>query len=201
MSPEQTGRMNRTLDYRTDFYSIGITLYEMLTGKLPFPSNDPLERVYSHIAVSPIDPHQIYSEIPAAISEIVINLLANAIDCFEESNQGRTDAEIAAWPNTIAIITHVFEDSNSAVIKIKDNRQGMSSEVKPKIFDYLFTTKKVEKDTGLGLSISRQIVEETHGGKLSCFRACSEKVRNWQSPCRFDKIYSPPLPNQSLPIV
>ncbi len=97
-----------------------------------------------------------------------MNLLANAIDCFEESNQGRTYAEIAAWPNTIAIITHVFEDSNSAVIKIKDNRQGMSSEVKPKIFYYLFTTKKVGKDTGLGLSISRQIVEETHGGKLSC---------------------------------
>jgi hypothetical protein len=68
----------------------------MLTGKLPFPSNYPLERVYSHIAVQPIDPHQIYSEIPAAISEIVMNLLANAIDCFEESNQGRTYAEIAA---------------------------------------------------------------------------------------------------------
>jgi nitrogen fixation/metabolism regulation signal transduction histidine kinase len=78
------------------------------------------------------------------------------------------------------------------VIKIKDNRQGMSSEVKQKIFDYLFTTKKVGKDTGLGLSISRQIVEETHGCKLSYFRACWEKVRNLRSPCRFDKIYSPP---------
>ena len=96
MSPEQIGRMNRTLDYDTDFYSIGITLYEMLTGKLPLPSNDPLEKVYSYIAVQPIDRYQIYSEIPAAISQIVMNLLANAIDCFEESNQGRTYAEIAA---------------------------------------------------------------------------------------------------------
>ena len=87
------------------------------------------------------------------------------------------------------------------VIKIKDNRRGMSSEVKQTIFDYLFTTKKLGKDTGLGLSISRQIVEETHGGKLSCFRACWEKVRNLRSPCRFDKIYSPPLANHSLPIV
>jgi hypothetical protein len=87
------------------------------------------------------------------------------------------------------------------VIKIKDNRQGMSWEVKPKIFDYLFTTKKVGKDTGLGLCISRQIVEETHGCKLSYFRACWEKVRNLRSPSRFDKIYSPPLANQSLPIV
>ena len=54
------------------------------------------------------------------------------------------------------------------VIKIKDNGQGMSSEVKSKIFDHLFTTKGVGKGTGLGLSISRQIVEEIHGGKLSC---------------------------------
>ena len=68
----------------------------MLTGKLPFPSNDPLERVYSHIAVPPIDRHQIYSEIPAAISEIVMNLLANTIDCCKESNHGRTYAEFAA---------------------------------------------------------------------------------------------------------
>ena len=97
-----------------------------------------------------------------------MNLLANAINCFDESNQGRTYAEIAAWPNTIAIITHVSEDSHSAVIKIKDNGQGMSSQVKSKIFDHLFTTKGVGKGTGLGLSISRQIVEETHGGKLTC---------------------------------
>ena len=168
MSPKQTGRINRTLDYRTDFYSLGITLSERLTVKLPFPSNDPLKRVYSHIAFQPIYPHQINSEIPAAISEIVMNLLANAIECFDESNQGRTYAEIEALPNTIAIITQVSEDSNSVVIKIKDNGQGMSSEVKSKIFDHLFTTKGVGKGTGLGLSISRQIVEETHGGKLTC---------------------------------
>ena len=54
------------------------------------------------------------------------------------------------------------------VITIKDNGHGMSSDVKSKIFDHLFTTKGVGKGTGLGLSISRQIVEETHGGKLTC---------------------------------
>ena len=102
------------------------------------------------------------------LNQVFMNLLANAIDCFEESNQSRTYAEIEALPNTIAIITHVSEDNQSVVIKIKDNAQGMSPEVKSKIFDHLFTTKGVGKGTGLGLSISRQIVEETHGGKLIC---------------------------------
>jgi len=115
-----------------------------------------------------------YGDIPPVkcyfgqLNQVFMNLLANAIECFDESNQGRTYAEIEALPNTIAIITQVSEDSHNVVIKIKDNGQGMSSEVKSKIFDHLFTTKGVGKGTGLGLSISRQIVEETHGGKLTC---------------------------------
>ncbi len=102
------------------------------------------------------------------LNQVFMNLLANAIDCFDEFNHSRSYAEIEAAPNTIAIITHVSPDNNSVVIRIKDNGGGMSPQVKSKIFDHLFTTKGVGKGTGLGLSISRQIVEETHGGKLSC---------------------------------
>ncbi|MEG5235734.1 protein kinase domain-containing protein [Microcoleus sp. AT9b-C3] len=115
-----------------------------------------------------------YGDIPPVkcyfgqLNQVFMNLLANAIECFDEFNQGRTYAEIEALPNTIAIITQVSDDNNSVVITIKDNGQGMSSEIKSKIFDHLFTTKGVGKGTGLGLSISRQIVEETHGGKLTC---------------------------------
>lgn len=78
MSPEQTGRMNRLVDYRTDFYSLGVTLYEMLTSLLPFPTDDLLEIVHCHIAKLPIPPDQQDSKIPKIISDIVMKLLSKA---------------------------------------------------------------------------------------------------------------------------
>ncbi|MDX2232821.1 MAG: AAA family ATPase [Leptolyngbyaceae cyanobacterium bins.349] len=75
ISPEQTGRMNRAIDYRTDFYSLGVTFYELLTGQLPFVSDDPVELVHSHIAKQPVPPHQLNSQVPVALSNIVMKLL------------------------------------------------------------------------------------------------------------------------------
>ncbi|MEG4809015.1 AAA family ATPase [Microcoleus sp. F8-D3] len=76
ISPEQTGRMNRTLDYRTDFYSLGVTFYELLTGKLPFETEDALELVHCHIARQPVTLHEIKPEIPIIVSQIVSKLMA-----------------------------------------------------------------------------------------------------------------------------
>jgi predicted ATPase/serine phosphatase RsbU (regulator of sigma subunit) len=94
MSPEQTGRMNRSIDYRTDFYSLGVSFYEMLTGELPFTSTDPLELVHSHIAKSPIPPHQIKPEIPELISLLVLKMLAkNAEERYQSAFGIKSDLE------------------------------------------------------------------------------------------------------------
>ncbi|MEH2235378.1 trifunctional serine/threonine-protein kinase/ATP-binding protein/sensor histidine kinase [Nostoc sp.] len=112
-----------------------------------------------------------YGNIPAIncfsgqLNQVFMNILANAIDALDESNNGRSFAEIKANPNWITITTSVENDL--VKIAILDNGKGMNEEVKHKIFDHLFTTKAVGKGTGLGLAIARKIVEETHSGKLS----------------------------------
>ncbi|MEG4169885.1 MULTISPECIES: AAA family ATPase [unclassified Microcoleus] len=106
------------------------------------------------------------------LNQVFMNLLANAIDALEESNQGRSFAAIQAHPNHITIRTKV--EGEKVKISIADNGKGMSEQVKNRIFDHLFTTKDVGKGTGLGLAIARQIVEEKHGGKLSCFSTPGE---------------------------
>ncbi len=81
ISPEQTGRMNRILDYRTDFYSLGVTFYEILTGRLPFQATtDALELVHSHMAKRPEPAHEVDSTVPTAISEIVSKLMAKTAE-------------------------------------------------------------------------------------------------------------------------
>ncbi|MBD0389898.1 MAG: AAA family ATPase, partial [Nostoc sp. C3-bin3] len=98
MSPEQTGRINRTLDYRTDFYSLGVIFYEMLTGQLPFHNaQDPIELVHCHIAKIPLAPHEINPNVPLVISAIAMKLLSKTAEDRYQSAYGlKADLEQAA---------------------------------------------------------------------------------------------------------
>ena len=100
MAPEQTGRMNRSVDSRSDLYSLGVTFYELLTGGLPFTASDPIELIHCHLAREPVPPRDRLREVPAQLSAMVMKLLAKTA---EERYQTAAGVEadlrmcLAAW--------------------------------------------------------------------------------------------------------
>jgi PAS domain S-box-containing protein len=80
MAPEQTGRMNRSIDSRSDLYSLGVTLYEMLSGTLPFTAHDPMEWIHCHIARKPVPLGERMKNVPAPVSAIILKLLAKTAE-------------------------------------------------------------------------------------------------------------------------
>lgn len=87
-SPEQTGRINRSVDYRTDFYSLGVVFYQLLCGQLPFTAKDAMGMIHQHLAKQPLPPHQYNSSIASALSQIVMKLLEKEAENRYQSCEG-----------------------------------------------------------------------------------------------------------------
>ncbi|WP_334996676.1 MASE1 domain-containing protein [Nostoc sp.] len=134
--------------------------------------------ILQHRLQSTVDRPQIlvikeYGQLPliecdaGSLNQVFMNLLSNAVDALEESNQGRSFQDILANLNTIWIQTCQI-DTNQVMIMISDNGIGIPEEICSKLFDPFFTTKPVGKGAGLGLFMSYQIVTQKHGGNLWC---------------------------------
>lgn len=133
MSPEQTGRMNRMLDYRTDLYSMGVTFYEMLTGRLPFQADTALEWVYCHVAQKPPPLITVLPNLPQPINDIVMHLLAKmAEDRYQSARALMVDLEtcLTQWEATGQIATFALGTQEvSDNFRIPQRLYGRENEV------------------------------------------------------------------------
>lgn len=131
ISPEQTGRMNRGIDYRTDFYSLGVTFYELLTGQLPFASRDPMELVHCHITREVQFPAD--SKIAEVVQAIVLKLMAkNAEERYQSALGLKHDLEkcLQEWKSTGEIIRfELGENDCSSRFNIPEKLYGREKEV------------------------------------------------------------------------
>jgi PAS domain S-box-containing protein len=134
MAPEQTGRMNRSIDSRSDLYSLGITLYQMLTGSLPFSATDPMEWVHCHIARHPAPPNEHMSTIPEAVAAIVLKLLAkNAEDRYQTAAGVESDLRrcLSEWEGLGRIDSFLLgtEDASDRLL-IPEKLYGREPEIR-----------------------------------------------------------------------
>jgi PAS domain S-box-containing protein len=170
MAPEQTGRMNRSVDSRSDLYSLGVTLYEMLTGELPFIAADPMEWVHCHVAREPTPPAQRVSGVPGPVSAIVMKLLAkNPEERYQSASGVEADlrrclAALQANQRIDPFALGAHDASNRLLIPEKLYGRGRETKVLLDAFDRVVASGALELVlvsgySGIGKS---SVVNELH---------------------------------------
>src|SRR3982075_2506405 len=171
MAPEQTGRMNRSIDSRSDLYSLGVTLYQMLTGSLPFIASDPMEWVHCHIARHPVPLHERRKDLPEIVSAIILKLLSKTAEDRYQTAAGLvadlrkclTEWESHKRIRAFCLGTHDISDR----LHMPEKLYGRDREIKTLLdaFDQVVTTGKpknlvlVSGYSGIGKS---SVVNELH---------------------------------------
>jgi PAS domain S-box-containing protein len=170
MAPEQTGRMNRSIDPRSDLYSLGVTFYEMLTGVLPFTASEPIEWIHCHIARQPVPPAERISGIPQPASAVVMKLLAKAAEDRYQTAAGlQVDLRrcLSEWEASQRILPfRLGEHDASNELRFKEKLYGRETEIECLIaaFDRVVSRRTselvlVSGYSGIGKS---SIVNELH---------------------------------------
>ncbi len=179
ISPEQTGRMNRIIDYRSDFYSLGATFYYMLTGRTPFLSDDPMEMVHSHIAKIPTLPSEFNRDIPPPINKIILKLLEKGAENRYQSLYGlKKDLERSLEEySTSNDITHFdigeYDYSSKFVIPYKlygrENELADLSLTLDKISSNSIELLLIKGEAGIGKSMLVSEIHKLISGKNGYF--------------------------------
>jgi hypothetical protein len=170
MAPEQTGRMNRSIDSRSDLYSVGVTFYEMLTGVLPFFASDPMEWVHCHIARQPVPPSERWKDVPATVSAITLKLLSKTAEeryqtaAGVEADLGRCLAEWEALKRIGAFPLGAHDMSDRLLMPEKLYGRNRESKILLDAFDQVVATGRpnlvlVSGYSGIGKS---SVVNELH---------------------------------------
>lgn len=180
MSPESSGRINRSVDYRSDFYSLGVSFYFLLTGRCPFSANNALDLIYHHIAHVPIAPHDVCSDLPCSLSAIVLKLMAKTAEDRYQTTQGLISD----------FLTLQSYDSLEALIAYTDFVPGLADEasqfsIPQKLFgrdqeinELLTSFEELKRHGGIHVAIIRG---GSGTGKSSLVNEIHRPVLEWKS--------------------